>query len=148
MAELENKLTWSHSRQNTFNACKRKYYYQHYGSWGGWDVGAPREIRQAYCLKNIDGIDAYLGNLVHKHISEICVDVSKSRTYDENLTVAVERELDQAFAQSLKTTTAMDSPQMKGKPRERRRLGASRHSSDASSLPIWRGMRIRFNGCG
>ena len=34
---LENKLSWSVSRSNILNTCQRKYYYNYYLSWGGWE---------------------------------------------------------------------------------------------------------------
>jgi hypothetical protein len=39
MPELTNDFSWSRSRDNTFQECKRRYYYHYYGSWGGWEAG-------------------------------------------------------------------------------------------------------------
>ena len=38
--EFKNDFSWSFSRDNAFNTCKRKYYYSYYGSWGGWNKDA------------------------------------------------------------------------------------------------------------
>ncbi|MCE5199922.1 MAG: PD-(D/E)XK nuclease family protein [Armatimonadota bacterium] len=99
MGDLENRLVWSHSRQATFDSCKRKYYYHYYGSWGGWNSDAPGLIRQAYLLKNLDGLDAYVGSLVHKHISRVCANLSygKAHSLDPN---TLAKELDRAFIES------------------------------------------------
>jgi len=35
VAKLENRLTWSKSRAETFEHCLRKYWWTYYGSWGG-----------------------------------------------------------------------------------------------------------------
>src|SRR2546422_620828 len=46
MAELKNEFSWSRSRDNAFQECKRKYFYHYYGAWGGWDAAAPQEVRR------------------------------------------------------------------------------------------------------
>lgn len=32
---FKNEFSWSKSRMDKFNACKRAYYFHYYGSWGG-----------------------------------------------------------------------------------------------------------------
>ena len=68
MGKLENFLTWSVSRDRLFNDCCRAYYYHYYLAWGGWELTAPEISRKAYLLKNIQGIDAWIGDSVHKVI--------------------------------------------------------------------------------
>ena len=48
MVELANEFSWSRSRDATFQDCRRKYFYQYYGAWGGWDPGAPTDVRRLY----------------------------------------------------------------------------------------------------
>jgi len=68
MGKLENNFTWSISRDRLFTDCRRAYYYNYYLSWGGWEFAAPEITRKAYLLKNLQGIDAWIGDSVHKVI--------------------------------------------------------------------------------
>lgn len=69
MAVLENVFSWSKSRDEEFRECRRKYFYDRYASWGGWDRNAPEEARQAYILKNLKNRWAWKGETVH-HVIE------------------------------------------------------------------------------
>ena len=53
MAPFKNLFTWSASRHGTFRYCQRQYWWNYYGSWGGWGYDAPKEAREAYMLKNL-----------------------------------------------------------------------------------------------
>ena len=54
MADFKNEFSWSYSRDNLFQECKREYYYNYYGSWGGWEKNKADEItRTLYVLKNL-----------------------------------------------------------------------------------------------
>ncbi len=66
---LENVFSWSKSRDEQFRECQRKYYYDKYVSWGGWDTHAPKEARLAYILKNLKNRWAWKGETVH-HVIE------------------------------------------------------------------------------
>ncbi len=66
---LENVFSWSKSRAEQFDECRRKYFYDRYASWGGWDASAPKEARLAYILKNLKNRWAWKGETVH-HIIE------------------------------------------------------------------------------
>lgn len=70
MAKLENELTWSVSRDQLFRECQRAYYYQYYGSWGGWEIDAPEQTRKLYVLKNMKTLVLWAGNIVHETIAE------------------------------------------------------------------------------
>ncbi len=70
MAELKNRLAWSFSRMRTFDSCRRRYYYQHYLKWGGWDERAPAERRDAYRLSRMTSADQVAGELVHSGIED------------------------------------------------------------------------------
>ncbi len=65
---LENKFSWSNSRAATFDRCPRAYWWQYYGSWGGWERSARGENRDAYVLKNLTTRWAWVGNAVHEAI--------------------------------------------------------------------------------
>ena len=47
--EFKNDFSWSFSRDNAFNTCKRKYYYSYYGSWGGWNKDADELSKNYTC---------------------------------------------------------------------------------------------------
>ena len=65
MAELANEFSWSRSRDATFQDCRRKYFYQYYGAWGGWDPGAPPDVRRLYILKQLSSRQQWAGRIVH-----------------------------------------------------------------------------------
>ena len=65
MAELVNEFSWSRSRDNTFQDCRRKYFYHYYGAWGGWDAGAAEEVRRLYVLKQLSTRQQWAGRVVH-----------------------------------------------------------------------------------
>ena len=64
------EFSWSQSRRSTFRECPRKYYYQYYGSWKGWEEGADREVRAAYRLKQITNLHLVVGSVVHDLASQ------------------------------------------------------------------------------
>ncbi len=71
MGVLKNEFTWSASRGRTFEYCKRQYWWNYYGSWGGWDRDASREAREAYMLKNLANRWTWPGTMVHDTIEAI-----------------------------------------------------------------------------
>jgi PD-(D/E)XK nuclease superfamily len=68
MADLANEFSWSRSRDNSFQECRRRYFYHYYGAWGGWDVAAPEEIRRLYILKQLASRQMWAGRVVHDAI--------------------------------------------------------------------------------
>jgi hypothetical protein len=68
MADLVNEFSWSRSRDNTFQECRRKYFYHYYGAWGGWDASAPPEVRRLYILKQLASRQQWAGRIVHDTI--------------------------------------------------------------------------------
>ena len=88
MPALQNIFSWSKSRAEEFEECQRKYFYNRYASWGGWDLSAPAEARLAYILKNLKNRWAWKGETVH-HIVETVLKAMRSGkllTADEALT--------------------------------------------------------------
>lgn len=71
MGAIENNFTWSASRDGAFQRCARQYWWQYYGSWGGWDRGSPSEAREAYVLKNLATRWAWVGTAVHETIESL-----------------------------------------------------------------------------
>ena len=68
MARLSNTFSWSLSREQMFEECRRQYYLNYYGSWGGWDDGAGPAARLAYRLKQIVNLDMWIGDILHRLI--------------------------------------------------------------------------------
>lgn len=71
MAALRNEFTWSASRSRTFAYCQRQYWWNYYGSWGGWEFNAQGEAREAYMLKNLANRWTWPGTMVHDTIEGI-----------------------------------------------------------------------------
>jgi hypothetical protein len=68
MAVLVNAFSWSRSRDSVFQECRRRYYYQYYGAWGGWDVATDPVTRRLYVLKQLGTRQMWAGRLVHEAI--------------------------------------------------------------------------------
>jgi hypothetical protein len=68
MPDLTNDFSWSRSRDNTFQDCKRRYFYHYYGSWGGWEAGVSEEVRRLYILKQLASRQMWAGRVVHDAI--------------------------------------------------------------------------------
>lgn len=63
--DIQNELVWSHSRGRALHGCRRAYWFNYYGSWGGWDAAAPEEARQAYVQKKLTSRAMWTGTVVH-----------------------------------------------------------------------------------
>ena len=70
MTELHNEFAYSCSRSDSFYQCPRRFYWQHYGFWLGWEDDAPREAQIAYRLKHIRSLAMLIGDVVHAVISD------------------------------------------------------------------------------
>jgi len=68
VADLTNDFSWSRSRDGVFDECKRRYFYQYYGSWGGWASDAPVDVRRLYILKQLASRQMWAGRIVHDAI--------------------------------------------------------------------------------
>ena len=71
MAELQNVFSWSRSRDRVFQECRRKYWFQHYGSWGGWDARSEPRTREIYVLKQLQSRWMWAGDRVHHAIEDV-----------------------------------------------------------------------------
>ncbi len=65
MAELVNEFSWSKSRDEKFRTCPRQYYFQYYGSWGGWSFQADERTRRIYILKQLKSRHMWAGEKAH-----------------------------------------------------------------------------------
>lgn len=68
MAQLVNTFSWSLSRQQMFDECRRRYFLHYYRSWGGWADDADPQSRLAYRLKQIVNLEMWIGDIVHRLI--------------------------------------------------------------------------------
>jgi hypothetical protein len=68
MPGLVNEFSWSRSRDNLFQECRRKYFYHYYGAWGGWEPDAPDEARRLYVLKQLSSRQQWAGKTVHEAV--------------------------------------------------------------------------------
>lgn len=64
-------FTWSVSRHRTLQACARRYYWDTYGAWGGWEDDAPAETQLAYRLSKLTNLDFALGTAIHRRAHEL-----------------------------------------------------------------------------
>ncbi len=71
MPDLTNTFSWSRSRDHTFQECRRRYFYQYYGSWGGWEMDAPEATRRLYILKQLSSRQQWAGRVVHDAIEMV-----------------------------------------------------------------------------
>lgn len=69
--------SWSFSRSQVFESCKRRYYYQYYGSHNGWENSASQEQKHAYRLKKLVNLYTVLGDAVHKVAEKTAADTVK-----------------------------------------------------------------------
>lgn len=69
VAELKNELSWSFSRDERLRTCARKYWFQHYGAWGGWDRDAPELTREIYRLTKLERRATWQGSVVHRVVA-------------------------------------------------------------------------------
>src|SRR5262245_11455531 len=62
---IVNEFSWSKSREGLFSECKRRFWFQYYGSWGGWEAEADPRTREIYVLKQLVSRPSWVGNVVH-----------------------------------------------------------------------------------
>lgn len=72
-----NDFSWSVSRAALFQKCQKAYYFNYYGSWGGWNADAPQLVRQTYILKQIKSLAMWAGTIVHDTIKETLLAFSR-----------------------------------------------------------------------
>ena len=71
MTYIENEFSWSKSRDNLFKGCPRKYYFNHYGFWEGWNKNASKKAQELYLLKQLTFKEAWIGQVVHNIIKNL-----------------------------------------------------------------------------
>lgn len=76
--KLVNEFSWSFSRHQLFISCPKAYYYNHYGSWGGWEAEADEKTRKLYILKNIRPMIVWIGSIIHDLIKATLENFSRT----------------------------------------------------------------------
>ena len=74
---LKNTFSWSVSRDAVFRECPRKYYFNYYGYWDGWQRGAPQRTREIYVLKQLKNRSTWVGQVVHDCIARSLQNLSR-----------------------------------------------------------------------
>ncbi len=137
---IENVFSWSKSRDEEFRECQRKYFYDRYASWGGWDRTAPKEARLAYILKNLKNRWAWKGETVH-HVIESVLKAARS-----GQPLALEQALDQ-----LTHTMRKDFRSSKGKKyydEPKKSIGLFEHEYEKPvSDDIWKRVHDESAAC-
>ena len=111
--EFKNRFSWSFSRDNAFNTCKRKYYYSYYGSWGGWNKDADALSKKLYLLNKMSSLPMLAGTIVHDEVERTL----KAVRYGRNADIVKSKEnvikvFKQSWAQS-KNKDWEDNPKWK-----------------------------------
>ena len=100
---LTNDFSWSKSRHEKFSECLRAYYYQYYGSWGGWERGASEEVRTLYVLKKLGSRFTWAGSVVHEAVKGALLDLRVGRMPDvEAVVKTAHRVMQEDFKHSAK----------------------------------------------
>lgn len=100
---LVNEFSWSKSRHEKLAECKRAYYLHYYRSWGGWELNAPKEVRELYVLKRLHNRHTWAGSLVHEAIREVLLSIRRGRPIEPEREVERIRQRmrrDYAFSKS------------------------------------------------
>ncbi len=68
---FRNEFSWSHSRQETFRECLKRYYYHYYAYWGGWNADADPLVRKLYVLRKLKNRYLWAGSAVHDAVAGV-----------------------------------------------------------------------------
>ena len=68
---FKNELSWSRTRAGVFGECRRKYWFQYYGHWGGWQPNAAERTHATWVLKQLKTRWMWAGDLVHRAVEDV-----------------------------------------------------------------------------
>jgi CRISPR/Cas system-associated exonuclease Cas4 (RecB family) len=104
--------SWSQSRDHVFQECKRKYYYQYYGSHNGWLVDAPAAAKAAYRFKQMTNLYLILGDAIHQVAQAGLTEWQQEKAIrsKEDMVMLVRGHLNQAFKDSKQLERWLDYP--------------------------------------
>jgi len=110
--------SWSHSRDQLFRECRRRYYYHYYAAHNGWLRDATAEQKTAYQLKQLTNLYLHFGDVLHQ-VAEMYVRQFRDRGHRftfEELLPKVRHMMNQAVLDS------RDVEQWQAAPKKRRML--------------------------
>lgn len=84
---FERELSWSCSREDVFTRCRLEYWFNYYGSHGGWERDAPPLARECFTLKHTKNRYAWMGDLVHEAIQDFLEGWADGRPLSRDQTV-------------------------------------------------------------
>lgn len=82
---MPTEFSWSVSRHDVFDSCKRKYYFSYYAHQGGWKADASPLAKKIYFLKKLEPAVMWTGSVVHRAIRYAIVNrhvTSKEKVLD------------------------------------------------------------------
>jgi hypothetical protein len=82
MGALVNEVSWSRTRRTSFGACLRRYWYQYYRKWNGWESQAPEDRRLAYRLSYMTNLPMLAGEAAHEAIRALLTSVRDGGVVD------------------------------------------------------------------
>ncbi len=80
---MSDPFPWSATRARTFQECRRKFYYRYQVAPGGKRADADAAAREAYRVKDLIGVEAWAGELVHDILLQILQRWRAGRTCGE-----------------------------------------------------------------
>lgn len=86
--QLVNEFSWSKGRDRKLAECARAYFFNYYGSWGGWEKAAPERARRLYVLKKLDNRWQWSGAIVHDAIKAALLAVRRGRAVEPERLIA------------------------------------------------------------
>ena len=92
MADFKNEFSWSKSRNELFNECKRKYFFNHYGSWNGWDNNEKDRTKRIYYLKQLNSKEIWLGQIIHEVIKYTLAQIRSGQKMSLSYATAILRK--------------------------------------------------------
>lgn len=106
-----NKFSWSKSRDESLKTCEKKYYFNYYGYWNGWDRFADERTKKIYYLKKINSKEIWIGQIIHEQIEKILQELKNGKEISlEKSMLKLKNKLDSGFIQSqLKEYTKFSS---------------------------------------
>ena len=79
----------------------RKYYYRHYGGWGGWEFNADDRTKELYRISKMTNVPMFVGMMVHDTINHILEELEAGRIVEqENAKKSVIDKFKRGWSQS------------------------------------------------
>jgi len=101
MTDFKNEFSWSKSKNEMFNECKKKYFLHYYGSWNGWDNNEEDRTKRIYYLKQLNTKEIWLGQIIHEVIKYILDQFRFGRRISlSHATAILRKKFEEGFIQS------------------------------------------------